>query len=123
MAKKSKRKSSRTWRVAPLNANTHVLPRPRIYIVQKVLPRLGEDHRRFHPQRKVRQLRTLRGKRALAAPVIRDVRKPVTFHLPPQAAVCVRRSVRKQVIFASGRAGRRGQRRPRRNLNSSVRCS
>lgn len=44
------------------------------------------------------------------------------FSVPRDVIVCVRRKVRKEVIHASGRAGRRGQRRPRRNEYSDVRC-
>lgn len=43
--------------------------------------------------------------------------------LPREAVVCVRRSVRREVMFATGRGGRRGSQRPhRRNETSAIHC-
>lgn len=43
--------------------------------------------------------------------------------LPKQAVVCVKRSIRKEVIFASGHGGSRKKQRPhRRNETSKIHC-
>lgn len=46
----------------------------------------------------------------------------IAFEAPSRVVLCVRRSVRKEVMFASGKAGRRGQRPPRRNQFSDISC-
>lgn len=43
------------------------------------------------------------------------------FAVPKQTMVCVRRTIRRQVLFAKGRGGG-GHKRPRRNQWSNVRC-
>lgn len=48
---------------------------------------------------------------------------PVSFVAPDGTLVCIRRRTRKEVLFATRRAGRGGkQRRHRRNVYSGVRC-
>lgn len=44
------------------------------------------------------------------------------FDDPNKVLVCVRRNSRKEVLHALGKAGRRGQRKPRRNYLSNVKC-
>lgn len=44
-----------------------------------------------------------------------------TFTIPKSTAVCVRRSMRREVIFATGRGGAK-HRRPTRNATSSISC-
>lgn len=47
----------------------------------------------------------------------------VVDRLTPQAIVCLRRQVRKEVVFASGSAGRRGRKNSyRRNETSNIHC-
>ena len=46
----------------------------------------------------------------------------VRYVVPRDAVICARRKIRKEVIFAKGKAGRGGQRRPRRNDYSNVVC-
>lgn len=46
----------------------------------------------------------------------------VRFAEASRVVICVRRKRRKEVLFARRKAGRRGQRRPRRNLWSDVQC-
>lgn len=46
-----------------------------------------------------------------------------SFDSPQRVLVCVRRKIRRAVLFASGEGGsRRRFRRPRRNPNSAIRC-
>lgn len=42
--------------------------------------------------------------------------------LPREHRVCVQRNERREVLFASGFGGRRRLRRPKRNLDSQIRC-
>ena len=44
------------------------------------------------------------------------------FSVPSDVAICVRRKRRKEVMFATKKAGKVGQRRPRRSEYSSVSC-
>lgn len=44
------------------------------------------------------------------------------FAEPERTIVCIRRGVRKEVLFAKRKAGRGGNRRPRRNWLSSISC-
>lgn len=46
----------------------------------------------------------------------------VAFNAPAETLVCIRRSRRKQVLFAKNKAGKRGQRKPRRSQWSSIKC-
>lgn len=46
----------------------------------------------------------------------------VAFGRPERLMVCVRRSIRKQVMHATGRAGRGGQKKPRFNWLSQISC-
>lgn len=46
----------------------------------------------------------------------------IAFSAPAETLVCVRRSRRKQVLFAKRKTGKGGQRRPRRNKWSDVKC-
>lgn len=135
MARKRRYSSPSSTRRVIHNANRR-LPRPdllsRSFIVQSV----GEDFRRFHPNANRRRLRTLGGAfvRARAVVGTEPFRSRVSgasrflspwsvrHVFPRDAVVCVRRKIRKEVIFATGKAGRGGQRRPRRNENSDVVC-
>lgn len=46
----------------------------------------------------------------------------VGFDVPKQVLLCVRRKRRKEVLFATGGAGKPNKRKPRRNKYSNVRC-
>lgn len=46
----------------------------------------------------------------------------LAFSGPSSVAICVRRKRRREIMFAKGFGGRRGQRRPKRNWYSSIRC-
>lgn len=46
----------------------------------------------------------------------------IGFVRPNRVLICARRQIRKQVLFASRKTGKRGQRRPRFNWYSKIRC-
>lgn len=93
-------------------------------------PRSGQDLRviedrrvyspgRVKPSRTPRQVaRVLMASSSPKSPMNREV---LSFKIPRSTAVCVRRSIRKQVIHAKRRAGTK-VRRPRRNAMSSISC-
>ena len=114
-------------------------------IANRRLPRLialsGEDHRRFHPMRENRPLKRLDGSPAFLRLRLRTFRNlkrvrnlalrprrrsmdrlQVELAIPRDAVICARRRVRKSVLFAKRKAGRGGQRPPRRNFNSQIVC-
>lgn len=100
----------------------------------------AEDRRRFHPDRGARSLKNIYGDpnvRQIAAPiqskrgttVSRQIskRKSYTFSTmfdqPKEVSVCVRRQQRKEVINALRKNGKGGgQRAPRYNWRSKIRC-
>lgn len=49
-------------------------------------------------------------------------RAQLMFTAPRETLVCVRRSRRKEVLFAKNKTGKRGQRKPRRTPWSNYRC-
>lgn len=93
---------------------------------------LFEDRRSFHPLGRVRpafsvprsgaRLQARGGKRRLQAPRTPDIHPGLSFAVPDKVILCVRRKRRREVMFAIRKAGKRGQRRPRRNYWSSVSC-
>ena len=50
------------------------------------------------------------------------VRKVIGFSVSRRLEACIRRKVRKQVLFAKGKAGKAGQKKPIRNFWSAIRC-
>ena len=83
----------------------------------------GQDDRAYSPHT-IRPARTVTGR--IASTTIqkkRPLRKArFQFSTPRTVTVCVRRRVRKEVMHATGSAGRRHFRKPRRNYNSNIRC-
>lgn len=130
------RETRRDVSIPSLNYPSRRLPR--------LLPRLvaasGEDHRVHLPKNAIRRLRNLAAVpvrprvrfRSLPrnAKAYRDVylgglrSKSLSFDfvLPRDAVVCARRKIRREVIFAKGKAGRGGQRKPRFNERSKLVC-
>ncbi len=88
--------------------------------------RLYEDRRVFHPRG--RQRAAFSEPRLAARVVVSPVRSrrlpaALSFTDPRRVVVCVRRRIRRQVLFANGTGGARGRKRqPRRNEFSSIRC-
>lgn len=46
----------------------------------------------------------------------------LSFNFPKRVEMCIRRGVRKRVMHAKHHAGKRGQKRPRRNFWSAISC-
>lgn len=85
-----------------------------------------DDRRRFHPlgdRRPIRSFDRFVSPRRVVSPNPR-VRVPtaVAFANPRKVFLCVRRKIRREVMFAKGGAGSRKMRRPKRNQHSNVRC-
>lgn len=84
-----------------------------------------EDLRTFHPDGPLRSRRGfITAHHSLSVSRSRSSRVPagLRFTNPYQVLTCVRRKIRKQVLFAKGGAGSRKMRRPKYNYMSSVRC-
>lgn len=101
-----------------------------------------EDRREWHPEGPFRPARSFRSSRhrLVVAGYPKVSQSPprgrfrnaarssfgpaahVTFEVPEQVAICVRRRRRREVLFARRKTGRGGQRRPRWNWYSKVRC-
>lgn len=118
-----------------------IAKRPRLpRLLSALVFHSGEDLRRHVPQKAFRPLRSVSG--AAVYPRVRFRYLPrnqpsygdpyrfgsrsrslsFDFVLPRHAVVCARRRIRKEVMFARNKAGRRGQRRPRRSSRSSLVC-
>lgn len=112
---------TRTYHLEPFRRNPVLVTRTHVLRV--------EDRRHWSPvPRSWRPAgATSRDARRL---VLRDVpNKPgllphqVSFRVPDKVAICVRRKVRKEVMFATKKAGRGGAKaRHRRNAWSDVKC-
>lgn len=50
------------------------------------------------------------------------LRPKLSFQDPLRLQVCIRRKTRRQVMFAKKKAGKAGQRKPRYNYYSSIKC-
>lgn len=96
-----------------------------------------EDRRRFHPEGsrrpattfrslparlKVRNLPLQKGTPYTGQQISEFPTYQLGFINPSRVLVCVRRSVRKQVLFATGFSGRNGGRRYRLTENSRISC-
>lgn len=93
-----------------------------------------QDLRVFHPEAALRPLLSVPGHIASWSvnyasrvsrrgnPVRLRLPTAISFKHPERVLVCVRRSVRRQVLFANGRSGQRRRFQPRRNPNSNIRC-
>lgn len=134
----------REGRVTSVNANGQ-LPLRKRYVSQSPFDYQAiQDRRRFNPEGDdvgVRVFKENRSEAIVERYRRRRVRKqtrvgrvdssvrsmwPVqsfkAFAEPEAVTVCVRRKQRREVIFASGRGGRRGQRPPRFNWRSKIQC-
>lgn len=95
-------------------------------------PTLYEDRRRHHPDgyhrpaltvgqhTKLQLVRQPASARHLAQQKYPDPR--LRFKAPERVLICVRRHQRKEVMFATNKAGRGGQRRPTRNNYTNIHC-
>lgn len=94
-----------------------------------------EDRRQFHPDGVFQSPKVLFPPRSRVVARARQgpkaqnpvrgglVRFPsLSFSVPNKVLICVRRKQRKEVLFAKRKAGRGGQKRPRRNWYSEISC-
>lgn len=94
----------------------------------RAIVRAIEDRRTFHPLRELRPARATRraSARTVVSPAKLAGRFPPTglsFSVPRDVAVCVRRKTRREVIFAFKKAGKGSRaRKRRRNAFSDKRC-
>lgn len=136
MSKRSRNRSRSRGRVVSTNANLR-LP---LFRPPSLSPlSMFEDRRRFHPAGPLRSPRTF--SRRPYRLVLHDrkyatvkssprnrflfpsqTKAVIAFDAPRSVLVCVRRHRRKEVLHALGKAGRVGQRKPKRNFYSSVHC-
>lgn len=120
MARKSKRPGTRD---SSLTLTTSLRSRPVGYDLSKFEPFSDS----FDPVRPARLFSGVTAQVGVAdAPKKRDGRSQVpsqlTFQAPADTVVCIRRRRRKEVLFAKNKAGKRGQKRPRRTAWSDVKC-
>jgi len=81
---------------------------------------LFEDRRRFTPVTSRRVSYTISGRPAAVR--TRGMSQRLTFVAPQRVITCVRRKVRRKVLFALGGAGSRRMRRPRHSSTFKIRC-
>lgn len=84
-----------------------------------------EDRRTFHPAGPFRPVFAAPKSAAAVrpkqpSPGMRSV--GFRFAAPERVVICSRRSTRKEVLFAMRKAGKTGQRKPKRNYWSSISC-
>lgn len=139
MSRKSRStgRSSHVGRVISTNASDLSLPRlpsPPRSIFQRLPGQLElfplsevDDRRTYHPSRHRPAPSFSRPRHRLKVPSLLQnplagTKALVTFSAPQNVLICVRRKIRKEVMHAFKKAGKTGQRRPRRNAYSSISC-
>jgi len=86
--------------------------------------RLIEDRRQHHPSYEDRPARSFNqaNHRLIAIGLGASVPVAIGFNRPNKVLTCVRRKIRREVMFALNKTGRRGQRRPKFNWRSFIKC-
>jgi hypothetical protein len=111
---------------------------PKKIIIPNLIRYSQEDLRRYHPMGRRRPLTTFSGRRFLFRHVIGNLRRSLKsrsrskhsiyspFHVrifaPPDAVICAKRNVRREVIFARGKGGGGHKRKPRYTEYSNISC-
>lgn len=119
-------RSRRQVRVTSANArrvqrlDLSLLDRLKPVVRPSVVGPLFEDQRRFVPASSRRVTSTVRGRPAAVRRL--GMSQRLEFVAPARVVTCVRRKIRRQVMFARGGAGSRRMRRPRYNSRSTIRC-
>lgn len=102
------------------------LPFPWLSLPRSISPyREIEDRRYWHPDPVAPARSFSRSRHRLTVSSSRPSRQTkaaISFASPRRVLVCVRRQVRKEVLFATRRNGRNGGRNYRRNAYSEVSC-
>lgn len=101
-----------------------------------------EDRRFFHPEGFRAPAQTIRSRRSRSLVVSQPSRRAlqsatrstmrswlpgtlpsgIRFQAPEDVVICVRRSIRREVLHAFRKTGRRGQRKPRFSFHSKIKC-
>lgn len=110
----------------PHAAQARTMPRP-LSLRLSPLPSLisYEDRRTWHPDGPLRSVFAFRrqAKRLVdRANPMWHVRSAIHFADPTRVVVCIRRRIRREVIHALRKNGKRGQGKPKRNFYSSIGC-
>lgn len=127
------RNKNRSRRDIPNIANRRL---PSISFSQPLLPSPGlslyEDRRRYHPEGYTRPAKLFNGSSHTLTAIPQKkyrykalktlVPETIAFSAPKETLVCVRRKIRREVMFARKKTGKSGQRRPRYNYLSSISC-
>lgn len=130
MSRRSRNSSSRRRRVVHRNAKrslpttvtpTRSITRHPTYLLQ------SEDRRTYHPEGIYRPASSrFQSFHRLEVPrdsaIGRDPWGRVAFSSPQNVFVCIRRKIRKEVLHALKKAGKRGQKAPRRSAYSDIQC-
>lgn len=129
-SRKSRSRKTRSTRVVRYNTNRNTRIN-RLRLIENV----SLSDRRFHyPDRLKPVLSGVSGRRASLRAADKRVldrrygyrqtheRPVVAFQAPSKVHLCVRRGVRREVMFANGKTGKGGQRRPRYNVHSKISC-
>lgn len=116
--------ASSLWRDNFSIANAFALPQPTPRLSDF---RLVEDRRTFSPGHRYRtsyggRARVVRNPKVNRTRVYTRSLKNARFSSPSTVLVCIRRKQRAEVMHALGRAGRRGQRRPKFSETSKIYC-
>lgn len=111
-------KSRTSFQLSPLRSNSIKLSIARSFGVDD---RLRPSYRKYSPPRTIYGFPApVRTRFNPYAPKVNYAR--YEFKVPGRTAVCVRRSMRREVLFATGRSGGGKRRRPRRTEASSISC-
>jgi hypothetical protein len=133
MRRKSKTNRSGSRGRVILNPNSNRrLPLGRVTRSPSYLRRL-EDRRTFHPDTYRPIASTRQGHRLIVRDKVYSKQKTnrvipshtkatIAFAQPKRVALCIRRQQRKEVLHAIRKAGKTGQKRPRRNESSTISC-
>lgn len=117
MARKRSRNPRDIRVIASPRLGLRPLAPPTPYPVSPPLPEFS-DRRRHHPAKPHIRHHGLR------VPSLRRKRLSpfLGFEMPLKLNICVRRKIRREIMFARGGAGSRKMRKPRRSYYSNVRC-
>lgn len=115
--------SGRVSRVLRIARTSLPTPSP-----HQVLASVFSDNREWHPEGRERPVRATRrpAARLVVPSPLHDpaagTKARIMFADPARVDVCARRSIRKQVLFALGKAGRNGQKTRHMRPQSAISC-
>lgn len=113
-----------TARRGDLSTARRQTQKPRLHSYPKPPPPIIQDGRFYSPLKKeLRPLLDVQGLPAQikAIPLLKKYSPTALFKADRRSLLCARRKIRKEVIFAKGRGGRKNSK-PRFNHNSKIGC-